>query len=435
MARLRLGLSLLLSAFCFLPSAFAQDARFFIERIEVRNVHRVSPQLIIREALLREGSEYTEADLAAAAARLNRLPFVLSADFSLEKGSDRGRHVLVINVMETKPFFFLVNLSPTLWDDSRRTVDYDVDFGTESKDAALGFRWFVGGRGIVHVGVSSRRDRQTFTQDYTTAAIGYTQYDLFGTRAFATVNLRLPIDMGGKLSPELVVGMPVSANQTLTLDYEDTNARDKNVRAYDGNIFRKMDSQRLITLAWTYNTTNQPFVPTRGTIVRVAPLMSLSDRASYTFSGPFVNNTIPPSVGYAQHRKGYGVDLSASRYWELSDLHSVSAGVLAGWAHVEEHTSPAIDVFVPTVVEWRPAYEIVRAGYSRNLWKGDPKRGDSRIELDGRFVVSQRHVDRGDIVFGTTPDHEDTFQLAAGWIRRSSYGTLRLGLGYSWGHY
>jgi outer membrane protein assembly factor BamA len=426
---------LLLFAFCFLlcAPAFAQEARFFIERIEVRNAHRVSPQLIARETLLREGGEYSEADLSAAAARLARLPFLLSADFALEKGSDRGRHVLVINVIETKPYFYLVNLSPTMWDDSRRTVDYDVDFGTESKDAAFGFRWFVGGRGIVHVGTSARRDRQSFTQDYTTASVGYTRYDLFGTRAFATVNLRLPIDQAGKLSPELVVGMPITANQTLTLDYEDTYARDENIRAYDGNTFRKMDSQRLITLAWAYNTTNQPFVPTRGTIIRVAPLVSMMDRSAFTSGGVFDGKTIPPAVAYAQHRKGYGVDISASRYWELSDVHSVSAGVIGGWAHVDEHTTGG---FLATpIVEWKPSYQIIRAGYSRNLWRNPSKNGDSRVEVDGRVVWTQRDVERGGIVFGSTPDNVDTFQLAAGWVRRSSFGTLRLGLGYSWGHY
>src|SRR5206468_1876422 len=80
----------------------------------------------------------------------------------------------------------------------------------ESKDAALGFRWFVGGRGIVHVGLTARRDRQAFTSNYSAWAVGYTQYDLFGTGAFATVNIRLPFDSpgGGGLSPQLVAGVP-----------------------------------------------------------------------------------------------------------------------------------------------------------------------------------------------------------------------------------
>jgi hypothetical protein len=131
--------------------ALAQQATFFIERIEVRKARRVSTSLIISETLLREGSEVTEEQLAAASARLTRLPFLLSAEFALEKGSDRGRHVLVINVEETKPFFFLVDTRPVLREDRgpSRFEYSDDDFGSESKDAALGFRWFVGRRGIL----------------------------------------------------------------------------------------------------------------------------------------------------------------------------------------------------------------------------------------------------------------------------------------------
>src|SRR3954451_23187459 len=78
----------------------APPARFFIEKIEVRNVKRVSPQLVTAESLLREGAEYSEDELRAAAARLSRLPSLLSADFALEKGSERGRYLLAINVVE-----------------------------------------------------------------------------------------------------------------------------------------------------------------------------------------------------------------------------------------------------------------------------------------------------------------------------------------------
>src|SRR4051812_48182795 len=149
-------------------SAMAQTPppRFFIERIEVRGVRRVSPDLVIAETLLRNGTEYGEEELRAAAARLKRLPFVLWADFALEKGTDRGRYVLIINVNESHPFFFLLDARPTLLDDSRHPVDYDVDPSSESKDAALGFRWFVGGRGMVHAGATTRRDQKEFTTVY-----------------------------------------------------------------------------------------------------------------------------------------------------------------------------------------------------------------------------------------------------------------------------
>jgi hypothetical protein len=422
-----------LFAIVIAATTYAQEplpARFFIERIEVRNTKRVSADLVKSESLIREGAEYAESDLSAAAARLTRLPFLLSADFALERGSDRGRHVLVITVQETKPFFFLIDARPTLWDDSRRTIDYDVDPAMDSQDAAAGFRWFVGGRGIVHVGTSTRRDRQAFTTDFSTFAVGYTHYDLFGTGAFATMNLRLPFDSPaeGRISPQFVVGMPLTPTQTVTLNFEDTFFRRDTVRLL-GTEFDRQDAERVLSLTWSYNSTNQPFVPTRGTILRVSPLLSMRDRSGYRFVRPIPDPM--PAAAYAQHVNGHGVDLTAVRYWELSERNSVSAGVMGGWASVEDRIDPPVG---RGDIRWDPTYGILRAGYSRSFWRGDTKDGDSRIEFDARFVARQRNVEQGREAFGATPDDENTFQTSASWVRRSAWGTLRLGAGYSWGH-
>ena len=415
-------------AFCTLAQE-GPPARFFIEKIEVRNAARVSPKIIVSESLLREGAEYSEDDLRAASARLSRLPFLLSADFAVEKGTERGHYVLVINVTETKPFFFLIDARATVVDESRRDLDYDIDPASEPQDAALGFRWFVGGRGMVHVGLTGRHDRQAFTSDYSAWAIGYTRYDILGTRAFATLNLRLPIDSPaeGLISPQLIAGVPLTANQTLTLDYEDTFFRRDTIHLLD-TAFHRQDAERLVSLAWTYNSTNQPFVPTRGTIVRIAPLRSMRDRASYQFVHPIPG---PPPEPYAEHQNGYGLDFVALRYWELSELNSVSAGVLAGWADVEDRQHPRT---FGTDIRWRPAYQIVRAGWSRNLRRDDSKEGDSRIELDGRLVRRQRNVREGAAAFGVSPNNEDTLQASASWVRRSHWGTFRVGVGYAWGY-
>jgi hypothetical protein len=410
--------------------ALAQDAapaRFFIERIEVRNNHRVSANLVKAESLLREGAEYSESELSAAASRLSRLPFLLSADFTLEKGTDRGRHVLVITVAETKPFFFLLNLAPTLWDESRRAVDYDLDPVSESKDGALGFRWFVGGRGIVHVGVDARRDRQALTADYSMVAIGYTQYDLFGTRAFATLNLRVPFESNAEklISPQIVVGVPLTTRQTLTLDYQDTYLSRDTITIL-GVDFSHQYSERLISLSWTYNTTNEPFVPTRGTLLRIAPLYTMEDRAGY--SHVFVFPPVPePPIATAQHVNGYGLDAAAMRYWELSERNSVSAGVLAGWSDIDDEVHPQS---VRGPLRWRPAYQIVRAGFSHSLWGDASRPGDSRVELDARVITRQRNVSEGKELFGVTPSNEKNFEVAGSWVRRSSWGMLRLGVGY-----
>lgn len=408
-------------------SALAQDpapARFLIERIEVRNAHRVSTDLVISESLLHTGVEYSEEELGAAAARLSRLPYLLSADFALEKGSERGRHVLVINVAETKPFFFLIDSRSIMMRDHGLTrIEYADDAGGESKDAALGFRWFTGRRGIVHVGVMSRNDRHVFTTGYAAVAAGYTRYDLFGTRAFATVNVRLPFGRwaNGTISPQIVAGIPLSASQTLTLEYEDTHFRRDTVTIL-GTEFGRQDAERLLSMSWTYNTTNHPFAPTSGTIVRVSPLRSMRDRSNFRF---FVRGGSPDS--YAEHINGYGIDILGSRYWELSDRNAVSAGAVVGWASVEDRTNAGIH---SSDFDWRPAYQVVRGGYSRNLRRGEAKGGDSRLELEGRYVRRQYNRDQPN---GSAPDREAGLQASASWVRRSSWGSLRLGLGYGWG--
>lgn len=405
--------------------ALAQDARFFIERIEVRNARRVSPDLIESETLLREGSEYSEADLGAASARLNRLPFLLSSDFTLEKGSERGQHVLVITVNETKPFFFLIDTRPVLREDRgpSRFEYADDDVGGESKDAALGFRWFVGRRGIVHVGVLSQNDRQTFTRDYSAVAAGYTQYDLFGTRAFATLNVRLPEGRWaeGTVSPQLVLGVPLTTTQTLTLDVQDTHFRNDTQTILGVNVPRR-DAERLLSLSWTYNTTNHPFAPTRGTIVRITPLRAMRDRSEFSILQP--GTVVEPN---AEHTNATGIDVAASRYWELSERNAVSAGILAGRARVDhDHDNELSD----PPRQWSPAYQVLRAGYSRNLWRGDPKAGDARIELDARFSARQLNREGQEFI----GDDAKGYELIASWVRRSSWGMVRLGVGYGWGY-
>jgi len=244
---------LLIAAALASPLA-AQEAepRFLIERIEVRENRRVSTDVIVAESRLREGQAYSEEELSDAANRLNRLPFLLSADFALERGSERGRHVLVITVNETKPFFYLVDARPILSesDFSGRNVDIQVGdrLGGGENQGVLGARWFVGRRGAFHAGLFARDDNHEFTRDYTAAVIGYTQYDIFGTRAFATLNLKRPllnVQGGDAISPQLVVGIPVTPNQTVTMTWDETTFDDHT------SSFLGVEFERLFKLSQT----------------------------------------------------------------------------------------------------------------------------------------------------------------------------------------
>ncbi len=413
----------ILNAFMLIAIAIptlAQEAapdRFVIERIDVRNAQRVATRVIIAETTLREGRAYSEDDVRAGVERVNRLPFLLSADFVLEKGTAEGRRVLVINVTEMKRLSFLVDGRGLLGDtESHRTVDYDFDRPGESNDAAAA-RWFAGDSSMFHFTLAVRRGRQSFTSRYSAWEIGYTRYNLFGTGAFASFNIRTPVDSVNerRFSPQIAAGVPLTERQTLSVEYHDTSFVKDTLHLFGANL-GELHVERVISLAWTYDTTDQPYAPARGTLVRIAPLRMMEDRAAF--------HSIPRSTAfqaYAEHINTYGVDFAALHYWKVSDVGSVYAGVIGGWADIEDRIHPPSAA--PNGAR-RPSYEIVQAGYSRDLGNGGSKGGSSRLELEGRFRKDQ---------FGlpsSAMDHDRAIEVSASWVRRSVLGTLRLGIGY-----
>jgi hypothetical protein len=410
----------------------AATAAFFIERIEVRNARRVSADVVIAESRLREGQQYTEQQLRDASTRLSRLPFLLSVDFALEKGSERGRHVLVLNIVETKPFFYLLDLRPIFSDDGypdNAHVDYSGHLGAGDTSGVLGFRWFVGRRGAFHAGVTSQDDNRNYTPDYTAITAGYTQYDILGTRAFATLNLKRPIEGYGKgaVVPELVVGLPLSPNQTLTLEVEEARLDNKATSTaifFEDGVHQTFvqevtteSTARTLSARWAYNTTNHPFLPTRGSYLSVTPIYFTGDSHTRDIR-------IHPVTGEAvqrddvRHNNTVALEADAAQYWEVTDRDSFSAGVKAGYSRGEyRSTLRFLDE------ERDDHFGIVYGGWSRSLWPRERQRhGDSRVEVDARYS-NRTHPYLDDV---------DGMQVSASWVRRSSWGTLRLGAGYAW---
>jgi len=76
---LRNVLLAVLVAVTLAPLARADEPRFLIESFSVSGTGYVSPRILIAESRLDEGREYSEAELAAAMGRIERLPFVLFA--------------------------------------------------------------------------------------------------------------------------------------------------------------------------------------------------------------------------------------------------------------------------------------------------------------------------------------------------------------------
>lgn len=401
----------------------AAPARFFIEKIEVRNARRVSSDVVIAESRLREGQEYTETDLRDAAARLSRLPFLLSAEFSLERGSERGRHVLVISINETKPFFYRLDIRPIFTDETATHVTETDSISASESEAFLGFRWFVGRRGAVHVGLQYQQDHRSYTEDYGAWAIGYTQYDIFGTRAFATLNLKRTHGSGSSITPQVVVGIPLSANQTVTLAYNDVQIEGEWRELMEERI-RDDESQRVGSVTWSYNTTNHPYLPTDGMRLAVTPLMAWRDVAYFVVDYDPKGGIIFVGTRIL-HRRTVGLDVSAARFWEITDRSSFSAGADAGIAQSDDDVAPV------SRKDYNSRYAIVQAGYSYSLWDRARRRtGDSRVEVNLRAAA--RTTERNPDDFALYRPDPQVIQLSAAWARRSSWGTLRLGAGYAW---
>jgi hypothetical protein len=420
---IRMSLAVVVAALMLAPAVQAQDApRFFIERIEVRNTKRVSPEVIVAESRLREGAEYSESELRDAAARLSRLPFLLAAEFALEKGSERGRHVLIVNVTETRSFFFRLDIVPLFSDDAFVNAGNFSQLGSDQTAAALGYRWFIGRRGALHIAFIGH-DETEFTRSYSALAVGYTAYDILGTRAFATVNIK-DTPEGGGVSPQVVVGVPLSLNQTLTVEYDETIS--------DYTIFSglpdqqrqtKENNQRIARMIWSYNTTNHPYLPTTGSLVSVTPMVIWRDEAATfrIFPGPV---QIAPL-----HTRTAGLQASALRYWDLTDRVSVSGGIEGGWGVSDESRTDPGDVIVTD--RYTTMFASGHGGISYSLWTPEARAqgGESRVELNVR--ARARNADRRDrrIFFET---ERDVLQASLSWVRHSSWGTFRIGAGYAW---
>jgi hypothetical protein len=175
---------------------------------------------------------------------------------------------------------------------------------------------------------------------------------------------------------------------------------------------------------WSYNTTNHPFFPTAGTLLSIAPVVSWRDDVSVVLRSDGAGGL---SVDVNPiHRTTFGIQATAVQYHELSDRTSVSGGLEVGVAQFDQRTS---DTFL--LDETRSAaFAGGQATISRSLW-GPERRaqgGDSRIELELRVRGRQEY--RAD--YQILNESDQALRTSVSWLRQSSWGNVRLGVGYAW---
>jgi len=298
-------------------SAQSESPLFFIEKIHVET-ERLSPEIVLSESLLREGREYSEADLREAVHRINQLPFVLLAEFSLSKGSERGRYELDVKVYETRRWFFQIGADWLLEDQitrfDPRLDSFDDRIGDTVDDfrALIGRRFAVGKQGLLFA---------SFGAEEGAFALGYQRYNLWDR------NILLSISVGGleEIGNVMVgdsswggraqLGIPIRGNHALRI-----LAGYSQFSSYYFFGGERTSKHREAEVVWVFNSLDDPVLPREGKLLEAGLTWSDFDHSRFQIDiegQPFLEDV-------SEQREG--VILAARRHWPVATRQSVSMG-------------------------------------------------------------------------------------------------------------
>ena len=297
-------------------SAQSEPAFFFIEKIHVET-ERLSPEIVLSESLLREGQEYSESELREAVHRINRLPFVLLAEFSLSKGSERGRYELDIKVYEARRWFFQIGGNWLLEDqitelDPRLDDGFDGRIGETVDDfrSLVGRRFAVGKRGLLFA---------SFGSEEGAFALGYQRYNLWDRNILLSVSVGGLEDVGnvsvGDSSWEArgQLGIPIRGNHALRLLVGHSELK-WGWFFFGGITSRESEAE----IVWVLNSLDDPVLPREGVLIEGG--LTWSDRDDKRFQIDLDGQPFLKDI--SEHRSG--VIAAARRYWPVALRQSLS---------------------------------------------------------------------------------------------------------------
>lgn len=252
-------------------------ADFPLEDIRVEGLVRAAPRVVLAASLLEPGARYDEAELAQAVARVQRLPFVLDARFRLEKGSERGLYVLVVEVVETRRFFFGADVSAVAYGQTLQLERFSGRDGDFRPVTLAGVRQSIGSAAELTASVATEEGLQA----------AYTHYDLFGrgavggvavARGFCCGSAVLPLGLLPELShfdlrdPESVqahLAVPIAGDHAWRATVSWTRADQATilpVLLHDDTflVFSRDLERRGLGLSWAFDDTDDPLRPHRG---------------------------------------------------------------------------------------------------------------------------------------------------------------------------
>jgi hypothetical protein len=403
-ARLALVLALHLAALL----AHAQDEPLFLlESITVEGVSPSAARIVIAESRIDEGKLAGEPELRDAMARIQRLPFVLSTDFRLAKGSAPERYILVITIRPTSRVF-LNSFATTSWVVQSRRGNTPLDPVSQyvnqirSTGLTVGGRTFVGAKGMLTLAAERVEDRND------RFSLAFTQYDLFGTRASISAIVTSAEPAGAiksfapdarndwhhrdNLTYEIVGVLPLGRNDSLRASWERSAYPLRYFEPLDGtSVFRSVlrpEAGYRKELFWIHDTTNDPIFPTSGTRITAGAIR---------FDTPTAGSTLTGRVKIDEYR------LTAERSWPIARTQAVTAGAAA-----REYDS-----------RFQQYRGYVR--YSVDLWGREQtiRWGDLRLEIEGDRELAS-----------VNDDHYMHSTARVGFAYRGAWGVLRMNFQY-----
>lgn len=424
----------------------AEVARFLIETITVETDRTASAGIIESETLLNEGETYTEDDLRQAVARVHRLPFVLGADFSLRKGTERGAYELVIQTYTARWFFYDRRVHIARFDEAYALGGYaNRDGYATGHSAAIGGRLFVGRSGVLYGAFGLHEDIVSDGND-SGAHLGYTQYDLFGRGIVASLtyggccdNEVLPFGIDPNLTSwqwhegrqyGLNVAVPLSANRSVQVGWTESRGTAWNRRSildpYGDEIFVDVQdgdqSSRHLTARWVHDTSDDPVLPSRGTVLSAGLEYSRYEAGilsafQYFPDRPPIEVELPAFEG-----EQLAAVFGATRHWSLTPRQSVSAGGRLSVGRSQVTNLRVGDQFLPET-DLDVYGGSINAGHLLRVWSlrepGNPQ--DVYIETTATFGIETTSPG-----LGLRDSPLERLNVSTGLTYRHRWGRMRL---------
>lgn len=446
----RAGLQLsLLLALCWgaapTPAlAFATEGEatpFLLETITVAGPFAAPARIVVAESRLEEGKAYTEDELRLAIYRIQRLPFIVDADFALQRGSERGAYELVITARPARRFFYEHSVEFTSFN-QRLNLDTSGLSSEVRTPGLVGVRQFVGTTGVLFAALDSQEGVQ----------LGFIRYDLLGRGAVASVaysrteccseevlpfgidpNLALWIwDQSGRASVDLAV--PLGDNQSLRFSASDRRG-DANQRRGVFDPFLPTDDfllERNGTLVydragvrWAFDSSDDPVVPTRGTTLSAGFEGSWFrardlERFELTENG-FTITPLPPFEG-----REVAAVAAATHHFPVTvkQTVSVSGRVSAGKSRVDN-----LSTFsgVPQRSRFDTFSASAGALHSFRIFRQRSRQDFGDLRLETGAEVGREWVSPS---FDLPDNPLNRFQVSMALLYRNAWGRLRFALTY-----